>query len=326
MAIFNPYDEEDDGLSTAALGQSATRPPAGASPTSTANPSSPNRFINFSSYFNANKGTAENKANELMGGLGNAAQATLDTSKKDKDTSIAASNASRGMAPPTDPQALAVEDANREKQEEYYPGSTSGPGMSPTGAGPTPDQIGQHYAGTAMSAQATTQKLNQTTDAEGVKALQGGTGFNAALTSAAAGGRMADLRKKYGGLMGQVDADRKEAEGAAVSSMGERATNAGKWDEFDRKRSADFAKSQAEAQEKHDAPVRAAEAEVLRLKQEGNSRKRYQDSNAWLYLPYEEWLRFGSPGLSSDGAEARATIEKAKRKYAENAALQARYG
>ncbi len=239
MAVYNPWDEEDDqaNLSPAALGQTPQETPAGAAPTSVTNPSSSGRFTNFASYFNANPAAAAAGQNTVEG-LGQQAQRLQEQSAKDRGSVVSSAGATTVMAPPKDPAARAVEEANREKQAEY--------GYTPNQyTGPAVEQVGQRFAQTGAKAEDTTRRLNQTRDAEGMKALQGGTGFQAALAYAGAGGQADTLRKRYAGLLGNVEKDANAATSAVKTAQATSAQNAAAWDDIEAQKGAAWEKSDA---------------------------------------------------------------------------------
>jgi hypothetical protein len=236
---YAPYEEdEDENLSPVAQPSGAGLSSAGNyGPTQVNNPSGPGKFINFSSYFNANKGQAEGMGAALGDKLEGGAQGAQDFTKKtEKDvTDAATANTLKGpdagqaivAAAPTSPTpkietiSVVPDQSGLRKEAAEKAGTVY--------KGPTQESVAATYRPAQEKADIAGRELAQTSDAAGVKAVQGGTGFDAQLAYVAGGNRLSGLRQKYGGISKAVSDSKNLAVAAANKAQETTKTNAAAW-------------------------------------------------------------------------------------------------
>lgn len=211
-------EEEDELNRPAGSGGAGLASVGSVGPTQVNNPSGPSRFINFSSYFNANRGAAEAAGNSLVSGLESKAQgAQAGAQKAQTDVATqATANTLKGpeagvrveipMDKGTHAGTVSLEDAKKKGETKY--------------TGPTAESVNTLFGPLSQQAATASRELAQTGDAAGVKALRGGTGFDAQLANTAAGGRLEGLRKKYGNVSNAVADSKALATGAASAAQG----------------------------------------------------------------------------------------------------------
>ncbi len=227
---YAPYEEdEDENLSTVAQPSGAGLSSAGQyGTTQVNNPSTPGKFTNFSSYFNANSGAAGGMATKLgdrlegdASGALSGADKTLKTTTTDatKNT-LAGPGAGITVAKPKTERIEGADTQLQDTPTTWQPDNT----ITPTNAaslagtaykGPTETTVAEAYAPLQAKADKAGREIATTTDAAGVKALQGGTGFDAQLAYVAGGNRLSGLRQKYGGLSKAVSDSKGLATAAA---------------------------------------------------------------------------------------------------------------
>lgn len=194
---YLPYEDEEDALGGAGLSQGANT----GGPTQVYNPSGPSRFTNFAQYFNANNGQAA--GDSLVAGLEAPAAAAHSglTSAKNETVSAAQAGTARGPTPlPSGPMSTAPVP----RTGLGTPSQVAASHVGATYTGPTMEATAARFDPLQQGATRAAQNINTARDAAGVRAIRGGTGFQATLAHAGAGGRLSDLRKKYGGLAGEA--------------------------------------------------------------------------------------------------------------------------
>ncbi len=201
---YNPFEDEEDELGQAGPAGTGT---ANYGTTQAANPSSSSRFINFGDYFKANGG--QQAGDKLVSGLEGAAGAA-QTASTGARTNLTNQAATGTVQAPVMPAAV-TQPIARSPDRIYE--APKLPGYS----GPSQETATAAFAPIGTAATTAVQRINQSKDAAGVKAVQGGTGFDATLAYAGAGGRLGQLRNKYGGLVSSVNADQ-AATNAAIGT------------------------------------------------------------------------------------------------------------
>ncbi len=261
---YAPYEEdEDENLSPVAQPSGAGLSSAGNyGPTQVNNPSGPGKFINFSSYFNANSGAAQGMGSQLADRLEGGASSALSGAKKTEadTTTSAAANTLAGPAagvtvanPALVPTVTAPEPKptrgpvldDRSKPRPVKDRTAAPPPptyaqpvntITPEEAaakggtiykGPTAAGVNAAYDPLQSRADVTGRELAQTSDAAGVKAVQGGTGFDAQLAYVAGGNRLSGLRQKYGGISKAVSDSKNLALAAANNATDTTAASVG---------------------------------------------------------------------------------------------------
>lgn len=237
---YAPYEEEDeDGLSPMARAPgppgslrtkassatpAPTAPQASMGPTQVNNPSTSGRFINFSSYFNANRPAAEGAGDRLVGDLTKEASGVESAAKSvQTKTSKDAADGTLGMPNPGTMVERAFDTGSR---VGYITPELAEQKSKTVYAGPGQDNVEAAFAPLGARADTVGRSINQTTDAAGTKAVTGGTGFQAQLAHTAAGGRLGDLRQKYGGLSKAVADSKALASGAVKYAQDTTTANA----------------------------------------------------------------------------------------------------
>lgn len=328
MAILPYEDDEEEQLRQAAAGGAVGAPAPNYAPTQSTNPAGASRFINFGQYFNANKGFAEASAGNLASSLSSSADAAQNaaTAGQASLTDKAQKNTVQGPMPEVATPAAAAAPSvikSPDRQYEQKPvapkspdriyeqkpaqqAATAGAGKY---AGPTQDDVTSLFAPLESQARDVGNKLNQTVDAPGVKALQGGTGFGATLTNAAGAGTLAGLRQKYGGLGTAMTDARTAATGAVNTAQQTSKDNLAAW----QARSATIAAQEAAQREaaiqadltkaKGAAYTQPAKDAAARTKAHAgisdSTRTLTEEDMALRYgLTLEEYIRAGRPDLS----------------------------
>lgn len=335
---YLPQEDEEEQLSTAALGQQgATTPSVG--PTQTYNPSSSSRFTNFGDYFRANNGAG--MGDSLVSGLEGAATAAGTGAQKaagDVKAGAAAGTVQGpaqgttvGIAPPPSvvpatpprprptPAQVRLDLGVMAKSGNYTPTpahvagtlapaapaapAPSGPVISRgeaegmagrTYSGPSEDDVEALFAPLQRDATRATQNISTARDAAGVKAVQGGTGFEATLAHAGAGGRLPDLRAKYGSLAGDV----RTARGEASQAVGQAARDSGVATEGYRGLVGDFDAEQGRlAQERAEKDVKYQRGQWRNATANTAGGKLGSYKAVETRPTGEQWLDFIDPGL-----------------------------
>lgn len=334
---YLPYEEDEEALGMGGPNQGGA---PGVSATQTYNPSGPSRFTNFASYFNANGGQAA--GDKLVADIeapAKAAKAGAETTKADVSRK-AKENTIQGPTGPAvpnptvvpPPAAVAPPHAGVTKYKTIRQGLTSSGPTTNTALNTARTQAARTYGGPSVSGvdelfaplqkQATNaaRGVSLAQDAAGVKALRGGTGFEATLARAGAGGRMAELRKRYGNLVGDVSDVHMGARGDAEAAANASGVATQAWGQHVRELEAEEAR-QAEA-----AAAAAREVDAARARDAattarnqtdpgrlgtGRTNTQTEERYAMLHgLTLDEYIRAGRPNLDKATPE---DIERIKR-------------
>src|SRR5687767_3953516 len=180
---YLPYEEEEDEQQPGQPGQATAAAPPSATPamvgTQFTNPSTPDRFVNFSSYFNANKPAAEAAGTNLVNDLdGRASTAATQASTGAQDLTKQAQAAT--MTPPSAVGVGAPEEANAPK--DLVGGTLISREEADTKAksaysGPKTADVEKYFMPLTEQAGRVSREINTAQDAAGIQALKGGSSF-----------------------------------------------------------------------------------------------------------------------------------------------------
>lgn len=325
MAYVPRQDEEDEetGFGPSAVSATAAAPAVGSS--TTFNPSAPSRFTNFSSYFSANNAGA--MGDKLVGDLDSKASGAQTDATKAKDNVVSQAQSSTIAAPTAGQKAPAPPQQSATRPPVYgvpsYGSIKQGLRAGPDGSGTAyaQGQAARAYTGPTgetvystfdplMQAGAKAQKnINTAQDAAGVQAIQGGTGFDATLTSAGAGGRKSELKGKYAKLYDAMEGDRKAAWEAANkaaadsgAALGEWKTAADAWNAYDTAVGAQKGVDEQMQDSRAKSRAQPGKEAAQRSKTHTGAADTTHTISDEIYalqhgLTLEEWIRAGKPNL-----------------------------
>lgn len=219
---YNPFDEEEEDPAAAQTGTGAptsgVQTPTTAPPQTGLNPSNSNRFVNFASYFNANNAGA--MGDGLVNQLDSAAS-SAKTGASNARTDIANQAQANTISGPGSEYSTPRAGTQLTQQAQSQAAQTY--------KGPTTDGVYSTFDPYMRAATKAQKNISTAQDPSGVQAVRGGNMFDATLASAGAGGRKAELQKKYGSLMGDAEADRKAAWDTANAAQEASTKALGQW-------------------------------------------------------------------------------------------------